>query len=63
VARTPQLAGLFRKANDHLGEHLDKLVTRIKRKEPVFYDTYQNARVIIDLGKGPTEEAPKEATM
>jgi hypothetical protein len=59
VARTRQLAGLFRKAN----EHLDKLVTRIKRKEPVFYDTYQNARVIVDLGKGPTEEAPKEATM
>jgi hypothetical protein len=63
VARTRQLAGLFKKANEHLSEHLDKLVTRIKRKEPVFYDTYQNARVIIDLGKGPTEEAPKEATM
>jgi hypothetical protein len=63
VARTRQLAGLFKKANDHLNDHLDKLVMRIRRKEPVFYDTYQNARVIIDLGKGRKEEAPVEATM
>jgi hypothetical protein len=63
VARTRQLAGLFKKANDHLNDHLDKLVMRIRRKEPVFYDTYQNARVIIDLGKGRKEEAPIEATM
>jgi hypothetical protein len=36
---------------------------RIKRKEPVFYDTYQNARVIVDLGKGRKEAAPMDATM
>ena len=52
VARTLQLAGLFQQGNDHLNNHLDKLVTRIKRKEPKFYDTYQNACVIIDLGGG-----------
>jgi hypothetical protein len=63
VARTRQLAGLFKKANEHLSEHLDKLVTRIKRKEPVFYDTYQNARVIIDLGGGKKQEASMEVTL
>lgn len=63
VARTRQLAGLFKQASDHLNEHLDKLVMRIKRKEPLFYDTYQNARVIIDLGGGKKQEASVEATM
>jgi hypothetical protein len=63
VARTRQLAGLFKKANDHLNDHLDKLVMRIRRKEPVFYDTYQNARVIVDLGKGRKEEAPIESVI
>jgi hypothetical protein len=52
VARTRQLAGLFGRANDHLSGHLDKLMTRIQRKEPVFYDTYTSARVIVDLGGG-----------
>jgi hypothetical protein len=53
VARTRQLAVLFREITDHLYKHLDKLVGGIKRKEPVFFDTYTNARVIHDLGKGP----------
>ena len=52
VARTRQLAGLFSKASAHLSNHLDKLMHRIKRKEPVFFDTYTNARVILDLGAG-----------
>ena len=52
VARTRQLAGLFSKASAHLSDHLDKLMQRIKRKEPVFFDTYTNARVILDLGSG-----------
>ena len=52
VARTRQLAGLFKQASDHLSDHLDKLVNRIARKEPVFFDTYTNARVILDLGGG-----------
>jgi len=63
VARTRQLAGLFGKANDHLRDHLDKLMTRIKRKEPVFFDTYTNARVIIDLGGGRKQEASSEASL
>ena len=49
VARTRQLAGLFKQASDHLSDHLDKLMNRIARKEPVFFDTYTNARVILDL--------------
>ena len=53
VARTRQLAVLFKEITDHLDEHLDNLVGRIKRKEPVFFDTYTNARVIHDLGKRP----------
>lgn len=63
VARTRQLAGLFKQTSDHLNEPLDKLVMRIRRKEPVFYDTYQNARAIINLVKGRKEEATLEATM
>ena len=59
VARTRQLAGLFSKASAHLRYHLDKLMQRIKRKEPVFYDTYTNARVIIDLGSRSKVEAPE----
>ena len=60
VARTRQLAGLFNQANDHLREHLDKLMDRIRRKEPVFFDTYTNARVILDLGAGRKKETPSE---
>lgn len=56
VARTRQLAVLFSEITDHLYKHLDKLVGRIKRKEPVFFDTYTNARVIHDLGKGPKKK-------
>ena len=52
VARTRQLAGLFKQVSDHLKDHLDKLMNRIARKEPVFFDTYTNARVILDLGGG-----------
>lgn len=59
VARTRQLAGLFKKASDHLSDHLDKLVSRIARKEPVFFDTYTNARVILDLGGRRKVETPE----
>lgn len=58
VARTRQLAGLFNQANEQLREHLDKLINRIQRKEPVFFDTYTNARVILDLGAGRKKETP-----
>jgi hypothetical protein len=50
---------LFKQANDHLHDHLDKLVLCIKRKEEVFFDTYTNARTILDLGsrkKVPEDE-------
>ena len=60
VARTRQLAGLFSQASAHLSTHLDKLMQRIKRKEPVFFDTYTNARVIFDLGAGRKKEAVPE---
>jgi len=63
VARTKQLAGLFQQANEHLRDHLDKLVTRIKRKEPVFFDTYTNARVIQDLGGSRKPEVSEEAVL
>jgi len=62
VARTRELAGLFKKANDHLNDHLDKLVMSIRLRESESYDTYQNACVIIDLGKGRKEESSIEAT-
>ena len=60
VARTRQLAGLFNQANEQLREHLDKLMNRIQRKEPVFFDTYTNARVILDLGAGRKKATPPE---
>lgn len=59
VTRTRQLAGLFSKASKHLSTHLDKLMQRIKRKEPLFFDTYTNARVIIDLGSRRKVESPE----
>lgn len=50
VARTKQLTILFKNTSDHLRNHQDKLMMRVKRKEPVLYDAYVNARVIVDLG-------------
>jgi hypothetical protein len=60
VARTRQLVVLFKEITKHLDEHLDKLVGRIKRKEPLFFDTYTNARVIHDLGKRPRKKDEEE---
>lgn len=60
VARNRQLALLFTQNSEHLNEHLDKLMRRVRRKEPVFFDTYTNARVIHDLGAGPKKKGPKE---
>lgn len=63
VARTRQLAGLFKKTSEYLRDHLDKLMMRVRRKEPVLYDAYTNARVIVDLGgeKKKEQEAVLEA--
>lgn len=51
VARTKQLKVLFRKTSEHLKNETDKLMLRVKRKEPVIYDAYRQARVIVDLGR------------
>lgn len=48
VSDTKRLAQLIRETDDLLNKNLDQLILRIKRKQPAFYDTYMNARNIID---------------
>lgn len=49
VAETRRLAILFREADDLLKKKLDRFVVRLKPDYPTFYDTYRNARMIVDL--------------
>ncbi len=59
-ANTKQLSILFRDMDNLLSNRLDKLIYKIKRKQPVFYDTYGNARGIRDLGRrSSTSNAPE----
>ena len=47
---TTFLVGLFKQGDDLRKSQLDKLMVSYKNNESVFYNTYQNARNIVDLG-------------
>ena len=49
VAETKRLALLFRIADDLLKKRLDRFILRLKIDNPTFFDTYTNARIIVDL--------------
>ena len=49
VSQTKKLAELFAKTGELLTRGIDPLMVRFKRKNPAFYDSYMNARNIIDL--------------
>jgi hypothetical protein len=42
----------FKKADDIVNNRLDKLVAMLKTSNPEVYESYTNARIIIDLGHG-----------
>lgn len=50
VAATESLQELFKTADSLLKNQMDKLLLRFQDQSPEFYLTYQNARVIRDLG-------------
>ena len=47
---TTRLVELFQQGDDLLKNQLDKLMISYQNSEPVFYQTYQNGRIIVDLG-------------
>ena len=61
VATTKKLSELFEETDRLLKTRLDALVTRLRHKEPMFYDAYMNARQIIDLrGRRSVDEDEAE---
>lgn len=48
---TSSLVDLFQQGDDLLKNQLDKLMVTYQSKEPKFYNQYQNARIIVDLGR------------
>ena len=48
VADTRRFSVLLRQLDAALDHEIDRIVVRIKNDNPRFYDTYQNARVIVD---------------
>jgi hypothetical protein len=56
------LADLFDNADALLKNELDKLVELVKDSHKQFYNIYQSARVIKDLGHGKREKSQPEAT-
>ncbi len=55
---TTHLVELFTQGDDILKSRLDKLMLSYQNTEPVFYQTYQNVRNIVDLGA--RRQAPPE---
>lgn len=59
---TTRLVELFQQADDLLKNQLDKLMLIYQTTQPTFYNQYQSARTIVDLGKGGSgtqdEESP-----
>lgn len=49
---TARLTELFQQADDLLKNQIDKLMLTWQNTQNQFYKQYQNARIIIDLGKG-----------
>lgn len=45
---------LIKETNDHLRGTLDKLMNVIRFSQPIVYNNYRKARVIVDAGKGHT---------
>ncbi|MGD9993922.1 MAG: hypothetical protein AB7S69_11535 [Salinivirgaceae bacterium] len=56
---TSRLQELFKEINTLLREQMDKLMLVIKDQEPVFYNEYKAARVIVDL-RGAYEKEEEE---
>ena len=52
---TRNIAGLFRSSDNILKNKLDKMMLSYETTNPDFFQEYQNARIIVDLGKGHTE--------
>ena len=48
---TSKLVELFQQGDDLLKNQLDKLMVNYQTSEPKFYSQYQNARIIVDLGR------------
>ena len=57
---TTALADLFAQGDTQLKEQMDKLMVMYKTTHAKFYQTYTNARKIIDLGVRYQTEAPQE---
>lgn len=58
VSTTKSLNTLFKEVDTLLKKQLDKLLSRLAESQPEFYQTYKNARVILDLGT--RSKKPKE---
>jgi hypothetical protein len=56
VAATGSLSELFKEADSLLKNQIDKLLLRLEDSESEFYRTYQNARIIKDLGSRSTKK-------
>ena len=48
VADTRRFSVLLGQLNEVLNKEIDRIVDRIRQENPRFYDTYHNARVIVD---------------
>lgn len=57
---TSKLVELFQQGDGLLKNQLDKLMLNYQTSEPKFYNKYQNARIIVDLGVRHEPEQPQE---
>ena len=59
AAETATLPDVIRSTTDILRERLDKLMTKFRKTQPVFYAGYQSARVVVTRGGStPTPPTP-----
>ena len=56
---TTELENLLKEGDNILDNRLDKLMSNFKQSDPVFYSTYFNARLIVDLGRRGTADEPE----
>jgi len=57
---TTRLVALFQQGDDLLKNQLDKLMVNYQTSEPKFHNQYQNARIIIDLGRRGGNDEPEQ---
>jgi hypothetical protein len=57
---TNRMKELFKEISDLLLDELDKLMLLLKNQEPVFYNEYRAARIIVDLRGAYETEEPEE---